>query len=365
MVEVRLQGLPNEDLVVGFPGVAATWPRIVGEVRLHESSFKPLAIQKVTVGLYRTDTVIPPTTRSAITGTRKEQSFLVTREKDIWTGSTEEIYGLDIPFTLSLPSSRPMPPSISVGRQIETTYHLFVGVVSSRGTNHSRFPVRIKKFDTLSTFGTFHRPILQSVVSPDHLTSLEYSIPVSAFGPRDTINVSMRAIPNLDWPKAKKVRVRRISLELVQIFNFTFPVEDSDDFEREKRHRIAKVARELTADDAAISKHEELRLEIPGLRLGGIAQKDRPEVPNEGLVGFTTSAALYKIGFILILKARFSHAKDIETEQPITMSQFDHATCSVYMQSAVEAARLAKIADRRSSPARVSSRPLSKKVEVR
>lgn len=365
MVEVRLQGLPNEDLVVGFPGVAATWPRIVGVIKLQENNSKPLAVQKVSVGLYRTDTVIPLTTRSAITGTRKEQSFLVTRQKDVWRGDADDIYGLDVPFTLSLPSNRPMPPSISVGKQIETTYHLFVAVSSPRGTTHSRFAIRIKKFDTLSTFGTFHRPILQNVVSPDHLTSLEYSIPVSAYGPRDTLTVQMRAIPNLDWPKAKRVRVRRISLELVMIFNFTIPVEDSEDFEQEKRIRVSKVARDLNAEDAAISKPEELRLQIPGPRLGNIAQKDRPEVPNEGLIGFTTSAALYRIGFLLILKARFAHAKDIETEQPVTISQFDHASCSVYMQNAVDAARLAKIADRGTRPARVLSHPFSGKIEVR
>lgn len=388
MLDVRLLGLPNESIVQGFPGIPATWPRIMATIQIRppvrERERTPLPIRQVTVGLYRTDVVHIPSSRPSMSSNKREQSFLVTKLKSLWPGPTSGSsgpstaksspgYGLDLPFTLTLPTSRAISGSIALGKVAETTYHLFVNITIDNGSDpevpeHHRFPVQIRRFDTLSTFATMQSPLRGEQMAIDHLTALEWSLPVRCYGPRDVLQVTLNIAPNLDWKKARKVKVKRFSAEIVQILKFTPPDDGGDPDSsvaawagKEKRQRVCKVA-----EDAA-DFEKVLEMEIPAAPLENsdhITAKDRADVPAEGRTGFTTACALFSIEFVLVLKARLVHAKDVEIEVPITLSQFDHAQSMVFMTSVHEAANLARFADRKSQPPKAYPRPIDAVVHV-
>ncbi|GMM49824.1 hypothetical protein DASB73_007820 [Starmerella bacillaris] len=449
-IEVKLKGLPNEDLVQGFPGIPATWPRISGIVELrtvdpHKQTHErePVVISAVHVGLFRTDTIFVPSYRPAISAPKREQSFLVTRQKPIYKGNPTKCYALDIPFTLSLPTNRPPTATISLPKMLESVYTAFVVVETYNSVSQDtssltyRFPLRIKKFDTLSTFGVYRQPLIGDVTSSDHLVSLEYKLPVRAYGPGDTIKVSLRAVPNQDWPKAKKVKLKRISVELIQVTKFfveknkdshfslgndsndsisskSAPHSRSHSFYNSNSQvstdmesingdnstiRISDTASNASTTGSAapnaeietmettirIAKNDRnfsnaeqdkregimndviLGLLIPSaftLNTNSVLNKEPPEVGYDGKVPFTNSCALYSIEFKLIFKARFSHARDVQTSDTITLSQFDDSSRIIYMKSLMAHAKKVKHMDRRPPVPRVYLKPLDRQVSI-
>ncbi|PRT53044.1 Arrestin family protein 1 [Wickerhamiella sorbophila] len=375
VLDVKLKGISNEDLVRGYPGVPGTWPRIKGTIEIRQTGKEamdktPLGIAQVSIGLYRTDVINVPSTNPI--GNQKEQSYQVTKVRDIYNGSSHDVYALDLPFTLNLPTSRPMPASISL-KSVETTYHLFVTykltTPSKNPVEAVQFPVRICRFDTLSTFGKYHEPIVRQVTSPDHLVNLHFSTPASCYGPRDSIAIKMKAEVNPDASKARKVRLKRMSIELVQVTKYFVPEKEGNEkTEVEKRTRVAKVSQDFADLRIGEKSHVEdmyITLPEPDLEVkDAVATKERAEIPDEGHVAFTTAATLYKIDFVLVLKARFSHAKDIETVQDVTLCEFDHATCRTHMVHIVQAAELVGTEHEHTS-ASVYSRPIDVRIQIR
>lgn len=246
--------------------------------------------------------------------------------------SYEELYAVDLPFILPLPVNKPVPASISILKgTIETTYQLFVTVIYGKGMEHHiGFPIRIKRYDTLSTFGTYQVPIVKNVTSDDHMVTFEYSLPASSFGPTDTVTAFVKISPNLDYPKAKKVKLLRVTMQVLQLVQFKLeePVE--------KRHRLFKLGKQLDLKLDERGWTDELSFEFPKLDLrdkDGLIDKEKQDIPTVSRNGFTTQSSLYRVEYVLVLKARFSHAKDIEIEQPITVTPFDHTTCVSFMRS--------------------------------
>lgn len=398
MLEVRLKGTPNEDFIQGYPGIPATWPRLAGtvEVRIHGPDSKVKVnnsadIKKVTVALFRTDSIVVPSHRPAMASQKREKSFLVTRQKEIYRASahdTSKVYALDVPFTLSLPTQ--LTASISLSKTLESIYHALVSVslvdpVSlSVVTENYQFPIRLRKFDTLATFGAFSQPLKNEKVSSDHMVSLEWALPISAFGPGDLISISVRTPPNTDWPKSKKVKLKRVSMELVQITKYMIPKEEGEaarsesagdhapeEEEIETRTRLAKVGRDFTSADQSkrrgLDEFENLELPVPSLLRptdSKILPKEFPEVGFEGRTPFTNTSSLYSIDFELVLHARFSNAKDIEARQAITMSQFGHTICSTYMHNIVETAQKLRRMSHRGKAPSIWVEPLDTRVKI-
>lgn len=406
LLDVKLKGLPNEELVQGFPGIPATWPRIAGTVEVRslptntkESLRTPLRVQRISVALMRTDSIVVPSHRPPVAVKKCEKSFLVTRQKEIFRGSDgDKYFALDVNFTLSLPTNKPPCGSISLSKSLEAVYHLYVAVetlnsvANSPVTSSYQFPVRVRRFDTLATFGVFSRPIKNECGSSDHLVSLEWFLPGTAYGPGDKICITLHAQPNKDWPKSRKVRLKRFSAELVQLTRFLVPqAEDQDSnlseqvqvppssafsnesFEKiETRTRITKESRDFTSAEQeelkGISSTEEIDLTVPSVLhvegASGMLPKESPLVGYSGRCPFTNSSSLFEIEFHLVLKARFNHAKDVQAEQTITICQFDHSACSKYMNSLVQAAQRLKHLDLRPQPPVKWTEPLDADVRI-
>lgn len=447
LLDVKLKGLANEDLVQGFPGVPATWPRIAGTVELRvlpqgkdSSRIAPVDVLSVSVALFRTDSIVVPSHRPSVAAQKREKSFLVTRQKEIYRkdlnepGGTGPVFALDVPFTLSFPTNKPPTASMSLSKTLESTYNAIVTVEVMSTVTHQpvstsyQFPVRVKRFDTLRTFGTYKQPIAGEQPSSDHLVSLEWSLPVSAYGPGDTIGISLKAEPNRDWPKSKKVKMKRVSVELVQKTRYMVALDDPNapnsnaasntntpnastnsapnhhsasnsvasnssgvpsssiphnsnnpqlNVEQHEefintRTRVTKVSKDFTSSeqDRRVGMENVLQLDmvVPSaaqlLEKDSILPKEQPWVGYDGRTAFTNQSALFNIEFALVFKARLSHAKDIEAEQEITLSQFDHFACTSYMNNLVESAQRLKHLDLRPHPPRAWKEALDTQVRI-
>lgn len=443
LLDVKLKGLANEDLVQGFPGVPATWPRVAGTVELRVLSqgkdsgrVAPVDVLSVSVALFRTDMIVVPSHRPSVASQKREKSYLVTRQKEIYhkslsnAGATGPVYALDVPFTLSFPTNKAPTASICLAKTLESTYNAIVTVEVMSSVTHQpvstsyQFPIRVKRFDTLRTFGTYKQPIAGEQPSSDHLVSLEWSLPVSAYGPGDTIGISLKAEPNRDWPKSKKVKMKRVSVELVQKTRYMVALDDpnsqsntssanatpngtitnsatnhsasnsiasnssnvpsssipahntSNPEQHEEfintRTRIAKVSKDFTSSEqdkrVGMENSLQLDLQVPCaaqlLERDSILAKEQPHVGYDGRTAFTNQSPLFNIEFVLVFKARLSHAKDIEAEQEITLSQFDHFACTAYMNNLVEAAQRLKHLDLRPHPPRAWTEALDTQVRI-
>jgi len=74
-------------------------------------------------------------------------------------------------------------------------------------------PIKIERFDNLSTWDIFHVPRLVEVLGSDHVAQMNVVLPVTCVGPLDPIVVLVNISPNPDWPKkASKIRVNKIQV---------------------------------------------------------------------------------------------------------------------------------------------------------
>lgn len=297
---------------------------------------------------------------------KKDKSYLIGEKVKLFqTNSSakkyDELLGLDLKFLLPLPITKQIPGSISLQkRSVETFYQLFVSVVYGKQlqTYHQSFPVRIKRYDKLSTFGQFHIPLKGNVVSPDHLVEFEYSIPQSSFGPRDNIISYVKISPNLDLgPKSRKIKLQRLSVSVVEVITFNLNESSSSSLASpydhhqsynshqqqqqnlssvEKRRKLCKATNQLDIKLPENGYRCEITMDFPVNDLrdkDGIIAPMRADIPLPAYNGFTTACQLYKVDYLLVFKAKFSHSKDIVVEQPITVTPFDHVMCTSLMKN--------------------------------
>lgn len=422
-----------------------------------------LLISQVYIALYRTDIINVPSNRPAGMGmagvVKKDKSYLIGEKIKLFQASTypaladpstvdasplsasnlaparhagpivsssqskdtkryDEVLGLDLNFLLPLPITKQLPASISLQkRAVETSYQLFVTVVYGRQlhTLHQPFPVRIKRYDKLSTFGQFHIPLKGNIVSPDHLVEFEYSIPQSSFGPRDSIVSYVKISPNLDLgAKARRIKLQRLSVQVVEVITYntnesnsaTFiaaastssalspsssssssstalalshtasintnhsvvslaassasvynsgipgsstasfsDIGGSGDGPVERRRKLCKATNQLDIKLPEAGYRCEITMDFPVTDLrepkdtsGAVVPQTRSDIPAAAYNnGFSTTAPLYKVDYLLVFKAKFSHSKDILIEQPITVTPFDHVMCTSLMKSIKDA----------------------------
>jgi hypothetical protein len=74
-------------------------------------------------------------------------------------------------------------------------------------------PVKIERFDHLSTWDIFQVPRLMQVEGDDHVAQMSVVTPITCIGPLDEITVLVKIAPNPDWlSKARKARVNKIQV---------------------------------------------------------------------------------------------------------------------------------------------------------
>ena len=76
-------------------------------------------------------------------------------------------------------------------------------------------PVKIERFDNLSSWDIFQIPRLVEIVGTDHVAQMSVVLPITCVGPLDPITILVNIAPNPDWPtKARKIRVNKIQVTI-------------------------------------------------------------------------------------------------------------------------------------------------------
>ncbi|MCJ1327064.1 hypothetical protein MMC10_003730 [Thelotrema lepadinum] len=348
---------PNQHMLVGFPGISATLPRLEGKVEIRPSAgySASVAVSLVTISLWRRETIHPSAnsvTKKHLTAPRKEITDVVGREMLLWRSppgrEKEDFYAMDLPFVLFIPfgrggeeTARRVPPaSLQLpSRTAETYYEIVVTVQQGQSEQKKHhFPVPITRYDTLSTFGMYNRPESAERIT-DHLVTLGISLPRWSYGPLDPVSVYIKLAPNPDWlKKAMKVTVKTISISLEEeiIYN-----HEGDEPTR-KIKTLASTTQAVGTRLAAEGYFTNMGLVFPSKDQrdhDGVLPRGKPAFPLYPVSGFTTTASLYKIEYYLTVKAHMQSARDILIRQPIIVCPLDHAGCKDEMEAIEQSAK--------------------------
>ena len=311
---------PNQHMLVGFPGISATLPRLEGKVELRPASgvSAPVPVSLVTVSLHRRETIHPSAdsvTKKHLAAPRKEITDIVGKEMLLFRCSPgrehEHVYAMDLPFVLFIPFGRGgeeaarRVPAASLqlpSRTAETFYEVVVMVQHGSAEQKKHyFPVPLTRYDTLSTFGMYNRPESAERIT-DHLVTLGISLPRWSYGPLDPVSVYIKLSPNPDWlPKAKKVTITRITISIEEevIYN-----HEGDEPSR-KTKTLAKTSQQVNVKMPEVGYFTNLGLVFPARDLrdsDGVLARGKPAFPTYSVSGFTTTASLYKIEYYLTVK---------------------------------------------------------------
>ncbi|KAI0006713.1 arrestin domain-containing protein [Xylariaceae sp. FL0662B] len=360
---VRVSGPPNSSFLVGYPGISATLPRIVGkvEIRPQQGFSAPVAISLVRICLQRRETIHPAAENVAkrhLGTPRRDTTDVVGKELLLYRCATgreaENVMAMDLPFALFIPfgrggeeTNRRIPPaSLQLpSRTAETYYELVVTVQQGQSVqNKYAFPVPLQRYDTLSTFGMYNRPETK-IATTDNIVTLGISLPRWSYGPMDPITVYIKLAPNLDWiTKARKVTIQKITLAIEE--EITYNPEGDEPTKKVNRllKHVQNVGMKLpeagyVTNMGLIFPHKDLR------DANGIVRRGQPAFPNYEVTSFTSTSTLYKIEFFLSIKAHMTSARDITLRQPIVICPLDHQACKEEMEAIEQAAKDASAVD--------------------
>jgi hypothetical protein len=313
---------PNQHMLVGFPGISATLPRLEGKVEIRPSAgvSAPVSISLVTVSLWRRESIHPSAdsmTKKHLAAPRKEIQEIVGKEMLLFRSppgkESETVYAMDLPFVLFIPFGRGGEeaarriPSASLqlpSRTAETYYEIIVLV--QQGSQEQRkfhYPVPITRYDTLSTFGMYNRPETAERIT-DHLVTLGISLPRWSYGPLDPVSVIVKLSPNPDWlKKATKVTIKSITISIEEevIYN-----HEGDEPSRKTR-TLAKTTQAVGIKLSEAGYLTDLGLVFPAKDQrdnDGVLPRGKSAFPMYQVSGFTTTASLYKIEYYLTVKVK-------------------------------------------------------------
>ncbi|KAK4190213.1 hypothetical protein QBC35DRAFT_95941 [Podospora australis] len=360
---VRISGPPNSSFLVGYPGISATLPRVVGkvEIRPAQGISAPVNISMVRICLQRRETIHPAAENVAkrhLGTPRRETVDLVGKEvllfRCVSGKDSESVFVMDLPFQIFIPfgrggeeTNRRIPPATLQlpSRTAETYYELVVTVQQgSNMQNRYTFPIPLQRYDTLSTFGMYNRPE-NKVVTADNVVTLGISLPKWSYGPLDPITVYIKLAPNPDWlNKARRVTIQKITLAIEEEITFN----PEGDEPTKKINKIAKHTQAVGMKMPEAGYITNLGLVFPARDLrdpDGIIKRGKPGFPLYEVTSFTTTSTLYKIEFFLTIKAHMTSARDITLRQPIVICPMDQQACKEEMDAIEQAAKDASHVD--------------------
>jgi hypothetical protein len=312
--------IPNQHMLIGYPGISATLPRLEGKVEIRPTVgiSAPVAISLVTIYLQRRESIHPnadSVTKKHLAAPRKDIVDVVGKEMLLFRcpagKEAESFYAMDLPFVLFIPfgrggeeTSRRVPPaSLQLSsRTAETYYEMVVSVQQGQADQKKyHFPVPITRYDTLSTFGMYNRPESAERIT-DHLVTLGISLPRWSYGPLDPVSVYIKLSPNPDWPgKAKKVTIKTITIGIDEEIVYN---HEGDEPQR-KVKTLTKQTQNVGVKLPEAGYFTNLGLVFPAKDLrdnDGILPRGKQAFPMYGVTAFTTTASLYKIEYYLTVK---------------------------------------------------------------
>lgn len=260
----------------------------------------------------------------------------------------DRVISVDIPFTIGIKND--IGPTAESAKFGLTTHKLEVTAISTGTKNNLKtfeFPVVITTYDTLPLYRQFNEPISRVVDSKDTHVMVEYSLPSSAVGPGEDLVINTKISTN---PTSKKlidrVKLKKITIEIVEVFDcrcdrsfikealVTQKTQDYDGlylgvkgysnqfsivFNPNRNNKYSLFLKQQ--DPRLLTKPQQSHHsnELKPL----IIEHQQDPIPLTHHQPLTKHSNYFSTYYELRVKCKFSQAKDVEIQQPITIAPFD------------------------------------------
>lgn len=260
----------------------------------------------------------------------------------------DRVISVDIPFTIGIKND--IGPTAESAKFGTTTHKLEVTAISTGTKNNLKtfeFPVVITTYDTLPLYRQFNEPISRVVDSKDTSVMVEYSLPSSAIGPAEDLVVNMKLSTNPTNKRlVDKVKLKKITLEIVEVFDCrcdrsfikeALVATKSQEYDGMylgvkgysnqfsitfNPNRNNKYSLFLKQQDPKLLSKSQQNYPTNDLKPLIIDHQQDP-IPLTHHQPLTKRSNFFSTYYELRVKCKFSHAKDVEIQQPITIAPFD------------------------------------------
>ncbi|KAK9463141.1 uncharacterized protein V1516DRAFT_226873 [Lipomyces oligophaga] len=224
-IDIHVLGPPNADFVIGYPGIAATKPRIAGTVHLDASSGSPFVLYSLTIQLERT---VKVSMGLKLLSEPKTFEHNIGNPLTLYTYGTNgpaltPCYSMQFPFTYRI-VDQVLPGSLDL-RSCKISYKLRINVAEK--LPNGIIPYEVSVPITLTSYGKlFDQTISDPLeyVSEDGKYQFTLQMDGGPFGPGDSfllgLHVSARSRDTL--------RVRKVNLALKRVITIDGSIAESE-----------------------------------------------------------------------------------------------------------------------------------------
>ncbi|EGW32839.1 uncharacterized protein SPAPADRAFT_136447 [Spathaspora passalidarum NRRL Y-27907] len=351
-------------IVHGCPGVPRSIPRIETVIHIRSLTGAPFDVRSVGIAMSTVQKVSMPTkfgTNDSVKDFKWFENPLCYRPP---VGEFySKLIGIDIPILIPLPRdvvSSGYVPSCNASTVHKLSVKVSCGKTAETETNFvESFPIAIKCYDTLPLYRQYNEPVLYQMVTNDNQVIVECKLPVSSIGPGDNINLECNVRTNTANNRLHKhIQLKQLTLqlkEIIECYDAGLPpkkefklVSTTQVFKNQEIHASPfnhnfQIKFPYENDYLSLFSQPEIPLDpqleddcsttvIESYNICKVRQLDKLEegIPLTHIQGFTKVGKFYSIRYELIVKAKFSHAKDVNVNIPITVSPYDR-DCSEYL----------------------------------
>ncbi|CAK9439539.1 uncharacterized protein LODBEIA_P36390 [Lodderomyces beijingensis] len=366
----------SSSIVQGCPGIPRSIPRIETVAHIRSINGLPFPLRSVSLYLIMRQKVVVPTKFGTNEPFKElkvyEEPLAFKPARDV----SQSLLGLTLPILIPIP--RDVTPSASSATFGATTVHYLmvkVAIGDSSATVPSSyvesFPVVIKCYDTLPLYRQFNEPVLNSSKSPDNQIIADVMIPTTSIGPGDKLNLNCKLMTNSASNKVKRhITLKQITFqvkEYLECFDgglpplrenklytttLTSPYELSTqgmdhkfslDFPRSNDYlRIYQMDEPTIIEQEVSQDHATSIIESTTISSSKPSDKLGEGLPITHNQSFTLQGHFYSIKFEVILKIRFSKAKDFDIRLPITVCPFDRSSSEYLLKWIMHECEVAK-----------------------
>ncbi|KAI3403121.2 hypothetical protein KGF56_004010 [Candida oxycetoniae] len=362
-------------VVYGCPGIPRSIPRIETVAHIRSNDGSPFMIRSAAVYLITRQKVSVPAKFGSNEAFKEIKSFEDPLAFKPANDFSQKVLGVDLPILIPIPRDI-APSNFSLTFGACTTHYLVVKVTLGENSFKESsfletFPVVIKTYDTLPLYRQFNEPVVESRKSPDNQVVAEITVSVTAIGPGDKLSLKCKLSTNAANNKVKKnITVKQITCQVKECLECHDgglpPLKEN------KLHTATlSPGRELN------TQGEEERFEIPFPQTNDYLQIYQFQEPSiieqevsiehgttiiesttissnklseklhEGLSithnqSLTLQGHFYSIRFELILKLKFSRAKDFDVRLPIIVCPFDRKSSEYLLKWIMHECEVAK-----------------------
>ncbi|ODV97663.1 hypothetical protein PACTADRAFT_83106 [Pachysolen tannophilus NRRL Y-2460] len=355
----------NKPIVRGSPGVPKTFPRLEGvlEIRSRNGTV-PFRIHTIILQLNTIQHVaVPSSSKLGSNDASRTYRMYENLHYSSVAGSSnmnEEILGMDLPFIISL--GKDIISSSRFPRWDASNQHNLSALITYHSKTNSnnlevvtvKFPIQIKKYDTLPLYRQFNEPITRTVDSTSTQVLCEYSIPNLSIGPKDDLIIYLKICtinpgPDSILKKAKKLKLKKITVELKEILEchegglhnqeatLISEIQDFEDLVIPSQGFATQLSLVCPMENNMLEMSttpitSKLNLNEPSSNFEILPSKIINDIHSGTPIshdsqGFTSIGKLFSIYYELVIKIKMAGKNNnIVISQPITICPYDRIT---------------------------------------